>query len=249
MHSRKGSVVTSSSVKAPSHYMKSKSNLLLAAIVFLYCLNAGAETLEDSFSLNGRREGAKLDASMVEKGGSNWSASPYLIFTGRKDDGGYLTASDVMAFFARLPVAAAENTITISCDILPRGKSPSGAQWIAIGMGGDSGGSFLSWANGILLLITPSGKYEVLANDHGDSPETVRIAHGNIPNFSSESINTVSLTFNRQERLVDAVINGECVVNAFQLPHRYEPKISCAGLSGFGQLPNSAVMKNFKLSY
>jgi hypothetical protein len=219
---------------------------LLFCAMSLFGVSPTETKISDDLGLASRAEGTALNGSSVGAGNIEWSASSNLTFASTASGDG-VTCENVNPFFAHVPIQDDVKTVEISVDIRPAISEAAPDGWAALGMGPETYENKLLWGEGVLLLVQPSGDFQLVANPEANTTHVIRIK-GTVPDFSQNEMVSLGLRFDAGENTITAKINGVVVVDSYSLSEKgFHPKIRLAGFSGFGQLKNKFIANNFNL--
>jgi len=236
-------------MKSSSLFMSAKASFgLLSGIgLFVLALPLAAAEVNDDFSISDvRPHGTLLNEKSTPGGESKWMASPNLLFV-KSPEGGVVTNANASIFFARTAVPEVRQTLEVSAELRPT-MAANKDGWVALGFGANPDDFKFTWTDGVFILLTPAGGYQVMANYQGAFPETIDVRKGTVAPFSTEKFTKIKLVYEKGSNRLSVLINGTVVVDRYDFSNRdFYPVLSAAGFSGFGQKDRTFSIRNFEI--
>lgn len=229
--------------------------LLFAGALFAAHSSWGVEISDSLGITDGRGDGMPLHEAVTETGNTKWSASSKVSFF-IENQLGFVTNGKPEPFFAKIQIPKELETVSVSADvravsnITVDGVSQEDA-WISLGFGPESSDEPLTWPEGFFVLVNAAGRYQVVANSHGQhSSETITITRSlDIPAYDPAGFTMVKMTYDKNANTLSVWINESQVLADFDFGSRgFTPVLEATGFTGFGQMRHQAGIKNFVLT-
>jgi hypothetical protein len=177
---------------------------------------------------------ALLDHRKTPEGGF-WQATRNLAFLG-----GDVTLLDGGVFMGLAAIESGVNDVAVEAHLQEKSEK-GGARWMAIGIGNPNP-SGPAWGEGLCLLVTPQGSYQLCGNaDAADviSAKVINLASGQIPTFDAPGGTLLRLEYHRSDNSVTAWANKIKIVDDLKLTDKgFQVNPVFAGFSGYGYQPS-----------
>lgn len=214
-------------------------SISLSLLLGLAVSAASARDLSDPFDLDTaeRRPGGALDGTLAGAGGPAWKAAEIFIFE-KTGAGSRIAIEDGRFGSARIPLAAAGDTIELTLDVL---VTSDRVGWIAVGVAPDDSVSDINFGGGLFLYLDSKGDSQVRANGLA-----IRLASGRVHDFRPGALNRLHLAYDRTARTIVARVNETLIADRVPVAD-FTPGTAFAGFSNFGTNGDARV-DNFSLT-
>lgn len=222
---------------------------LFATAIATACFGSSlhADTFNDSLApSNSRASGTQLNGSAIpDTNDKRWQASGNVILTDAI--GGVATNENTDVFFARTPLPNINNSLEITAQLRP-GDATTPAAWSAVGFGANPQPFKFTWDDGVFVLLTPAGAYQIIANYKSGQRDTINLGSGTLPNYSNQEFVTIRIRYDVADNRVSAWIDGKQVARSSLDNRGFKPSLTVGGFSGFGQKSRTLGVRNLSVT-